>query len=136
MNRTWKTKKARELRNVNEFAHSKTPHSNPSLPSFPRKHESEANHQEIKKFPQIGSNNSLTKRTRARCSSSFSSSCAVANSETVANTATKEKALAKAGRESLAECDGTKGRTHDRASSLDAPAPRKSQTSEKNTRSF
>jgi hypothetical protein len=136
MNRTWKTKKARELRNVNEFAHSKTPHSNPSLPSFPRKHESEANHQEIKKFPQIGSNNSLTKRTRARCSSSFSSSCAVANSETVANTATKEKALAKAGRESLAECDGTKGRTHDSASSLDAHAPRQSQTNEKNTRSF
>jgi hypothetical protein len=99
MHRTWKTKKARELRNVNEFAHSKTPHSNPSLPSFPRKPESEANHQEIKKFPQIGSNNSLTKRTRAR--SSFSSSCAVANSEAVAYTATKDKALAKASRESF-----------------------------------
>jgi hypothetical protein len=34
------------------------------------------------------------------------------------NTATKDKALAKAGRESSAECDGAKGRTNDRASLL------------------
>jgi hypothetical protein len=34
------------------------------------------------------------------------------------NTATKDKALAKAGRESLAECDGAKARTHNRASLL------------------